>query len=122
MAEEEPAPVTPAARAAGSAMMADAEEYVYDEYAVLDDDFEGGEGEGAEGENGGGGGADGWFVPEIDIWDEDEGEADLHDKLEVVNGWREGSDSEGEVDYPDEESGDDDSEDEMGGRGSRRMH
>ena len=45
-----------------------------------------------------------------------------HIDRQIVNGWREGSDSEGEVDYPDEESGDDDSEDEMGGRGSRRMH
>ena len=74
----------PAAASGGEAVSSvessgSSDDYVYDEYAMLEPSDEGGEGEGGEGEGGGSGGGagdqlagfvspGGWEVPEIDIW------------------------------------------------------
>ena len=112
---------------ASSAGVGEVEEYVYDEYAVLESD-ETGEGEGGEGAAACGdrpegldSAPEGWVVPEIDIWWEEEEDSDVVRQLEAAAGWgMGGSDSEGEVDYPDEESGDDNSDDEDDDRGRQR--
>ena len=80
--------------------------YVIDEYVVGDDDLpEQGSGAGAPGWDAG------WEPPEI--WFEEVMDADLVSQLEAEAGFGGGgaSDSEGEVDYPDEESGGDDDDD-----------
>ena len=117
-----PAAASGGKAASGVESSGSSDDYVYDEYAMLEPSDEGGEGEGGEGEGGGSGGGagdqlagfvspGGWEVPEIDIWWEEEADSELVRELEAAAFGYGESDSEGEdklgADYPDEESGDD---------------